>query len=70
MAKRGSAESYRIERIFRNDHPKRVIKRHLTWAEAQEHCRDPETSSSTCTKKACLAMTQKYGAWFDSIVAE
>ena len=44
---------------------KRVIQTGLTEAEAQAHCSDPETSSSTCKKSAGRARTRKYGPWFD-----
>ena len=41
--------AYRIIRFFRNGRkPQRVQgKTNLTLEEAQAHCRDPETSSST-----------------------
>ena len=42
-----------------------VIKRGLTLDEAQAHCRDPETSSSTCRNNAGQARTQRVGEWFD-----
>jgi hypothetical protein len=42
-----------------------VMKRGLTKAEAQEWCRDPETSSRTCTRPELLEMTEKRGPWFD-----
>ena len=44
---------------------KRVIQTHLTLEEAQEHCKDPETSSSTCTSAAGKARTRRMGPWFD-----
>lgn len=44
---------------------KRVIARGLTLEEAQEHCRNPETSSRTCTKAVNVARTRKMGPWFD-----
>jgi len=42
-----------------------VIKRGLTLEEAQAHCKDPETSSSTCTKPELIAYTHLTGPWFD-----
>lgn len=33
--------------------------------EAQAHCQDPQTSSSTCTSKTGRARTRRLGAWFD-----
>ncbi len=58
--------SYRIVRFYRDrDHASRIIDRGLTLAEAQKHCQDPETSSSTCTTSAGRARTRRLGAWFD-----
>tara|TARA_R100000742_G_scaffold2167_1_gene404 strand:- start:271 stop:447 length:177 start_codon:yes stop_codon:yes gene_type:complete len=42
----------------------RTIKRGLTLEEAQEHCRDPETSGSTCSDM------KKRGLWFDAYTEE
>ena len=56
--------SYRIVRMFFNKGSK-VIKSGLTLEQAQEHCRDPETSSSTCKGAAGKARTRDQGAWFD-----
>jgi hypothetical protein len=47
-----------------------IIKEGLTKAEAQAHCRDPETSSSTCTKSELVEMTSKRGEWFDGFDEE
>lgn len=58
---------YRIVRFYR-DHPtirRRVIERGLTLEQAQAHCHDLETSSSTCTKPTGEARTRRLGAWFD-----
>lgn len=58
--------NYRIIRFYFDDNiPSRTIKRGLTLEEAQAHCNDPETSSSTCTNKAGRARTNRIGAWFD-----
>lgn len=59
---------YRIVRMFRDHTPnKRQVRgmSGLTLAQAQKHCQDPETSSSTCRTAAALKRTQQYGAWFD-----
>jgi hypothetical protein len=45
---------------------KRVIARGLTLEQAQAHCDDPETSSSTCTNAAGKRRTAKIGPWFDA----
>lgn len=56
---------YKIIRFYFRDMRPRTIKRNLTLAEAQEHCRDPETSSKSATKPAARRRTKRYGAWFD-----
>lgn len=57
---------YRIIRFYRDRHPnKRTIARGLTLEEAQAHCKDPETSSSTARSKVARARTRRVGAWFD-----
>ena len=43
----------------------RVITRGLSLADAQEHCRDPETSSSTATSSHAKQRTKRCGPWFD-----
>jgi len=40
-------------------------KRGLTLEQAQAHCRDPETSSSTCKEPHNVRRTQERGPWFD-----
>lgn len=64
------AGTYKIVRMYFNEHPRRTIKRGLTLEEAQEHCRDPETSSRTCTKSRNLLRTQLMGPWFDGYEEE
>jgi hypothetical protein len=57
---------YKIVRHYKDAWPnKRIIKRGLTLAEAQAHCQDPETSSSTATGKVARARTRRLGMWFD-----
>jgi len=56
---------YKIVRRYFNDTPRRTIQSNLTLAEAQAHCSDPETSSSTCTSAVGKARTRRLGAWFD-----
>lgn len=55
---------YNVVRMyFRGGH--RIIKRGVALAEAQAHCKDPETSSSTCTSAAGRRRTKERGPWFD-----
>jgi hypothetical protein len=61
---------YRIVRHYFRDYGKRIIKRGLTLEEAQAHCRDSETSSSTCTSVDARRRTEKMGAWFDGYEEE
>jgi len=63
---------YKIIRFYRERHGggflacyKRTIKTGLTIEEAQAHCTDPETSSSTCAEPANLRRTRAVGQWFD-----
>mgnify|MGYP003657294819 FL=1 len=52
--------SYNVIRMWASENmPDTIIKTDLTLEEAQEHCRDPETSGSTCSDLS------KRGMWFD-----
>jgi hypothetical protein len=58
--------AYKIVRhYFDRPRIRRTIRTGLTLEEAQEHCSDPETSWSTCTKSAGRARTKRLGRWFD-----
>lgn len=57
--------SYKIVRMYANSSTRRTIARGLTLEQAQAHCNDPETSSSTCTSSAGKARTRSMGPWFD-----
>jgi len=61
--------SYKIMRLYFHASP-RTIKRNLTLEEAQAHCSDPETSSSTCVKAANKRRTKRLGPWFDGYIEE
>jgi hypothetical protein len=62
--------SYRIVRHYQKAAiRKRIMCDRLTLAEAQEWCRDPETSSNTATKSAARARTRRLGPWFDGYEA-
>jgi len=58
--------TYKVVRFY-FDRPgyRRTIRRGLTLAEAQTHCSDPETSSSTATSAEARRRTQRLGPWFD-----
>lgn len=56
---------YRIVRHFFRSNRKVTVFDRLTLAEAQEHCRNPESSSRTATSKEGKARTRKSGPWFD-----
>jgi len=63
--------SYRIVRFYLNaGMRRRVIDTGLTLEEAQDHCKDPDSSSSTCSSKTGCARTRKVGAWFDGYEEE
>lgn len=56
---------YKVIRFFFNSNRKLVVKTGLTLEQAQAHCQNPETSSSTCTKAINKRRTKMYGKWFD-----
>lgn len=56
---------YNIIRGYLKSDEMHTIRRNVTLAEAQKHCKDPETSSSTCTKPEGKARTERFGPWFD-----
>lgn len=57
-------QTYAIYRHFFSK-GKEFIEGGLTLEEAQEHCKNPETSSKTCTESEGIARTMLYGPWFD-----
>ena len=64
--------TYKIIRFYR-DAPelnRTVVTRGLTLEQAQEHCHDPETSSSTATSPEAVARTEAHGPWFDGYEEE
>ena len=59
------SDVYKIVRFYANPYkPNRTVKVGLTLEEAQEYCKDPETSSTTCKKPENKARTNLYGGWF------
>jgi hypothetical protein len=62
--------AYRIVRhYFDAGIRKRIIDTGLTLEQAQAHCHDPETASSTCQGKVGKARTLLLGPWFDGFEA-
>jgi hypothetical protein len=61
--------TYKIVRHFQN-RDNEVIERGLTLEEAQAHCQDDESSSSTATGAEAMMVTESYGAWFDGYTEE
>lgn len=63
---RGSAyhRGYKVVRFYARGGRHTIIKR-CTLADAQAHCKDPETSSKTATSAAARRVTRRMGAWFD-----
>lgn len=61
---------YKIVRHYFEPSGKRTIKTGLTLEQAQAHCKDPETSSSTAVGSKARQRTQRYGAWFDGYSEE
>jgi len=61
-------KTYKIIRIFADPNKQEYTVRgltNLTLAQAQAHCRNNDTSSSTCRTDTGLARFKKYGDWFD-----
>lgn len=57
---------YKIVRMYFNDSiPTRTIQTGLTLEQAQAHCNDPETSSSTAKSYRARKRTERLGPWFD-----
>jgi hypothetical protein len=63
-------KTYKVCRKFKENDLLDIVATGLTLEEAKEHCTDPETSSSTCTKRELLMMTERLGAWFDYFTEE
>lgn len=65
-----SDTTYKVIRMFRDSSKRMIIKTGLTLKEAQAHCKDPETSSSTATGIVELTLTKNFGPWFDGYEEE
>ncbi len=64
IPRKGKNKMYKIIRHYQ-EHSNEVIAVDLTLEEAQAHCKDPETSSSTCKEAVNTDRTDKMGEWFD-----
>lgn len=65
------APTYRIVRTFESKPASRKgLPSGLTLEQAQEHCRDLNTSSSTAWKTSAVERTKRYGRWFDGYEQE
>ncbi len=63
--KKGTAESYKVVRLYYSLRRPRTMARGMTLEEAQAWCNDPETSSETATSAKARRHTAAYGKWFD-----
>ena len=58
--------SYNVVRMYRDRSDLNyILHRGLTLEEAQAHCREEETSSSTCKADEGIERAQRFGPWFD-----
>lgn len=62
-------QTYRIVRFYQRG-GRRTIRRGLTLEQAQRHCKDPETSSTTCRLARNVRRTRRLGPWFDGYTEE
>ena len=63
---------YKIVRFYQNapDLNGSIVTTGLTLDQAQAHCQDPESSSSTATSAEAVDRTAAHGAWFDGYTDE
>lgn len=58
--------TFNVVRFYQDPNKRRrTILFDLSLAEAQRHCSDPETSSSTATSARAKRITRRNGPWFD-----
>ena len=62
--------SYKIVRFYAAGVENRVIDTGLSLEEAKAHCKDPESSSRTCTSADGVRETDQYGDWFDGFTED
>jgi hypothetical protein len=56
---------YMIVRFYMSGEPEKVIRKNVSLAEAQAHCNNPETTSTTATCARSAKITAAHGEWFD-----
>ena len=61
---------YKITRLYENWQTDENIETGLTLEEAKAYCKDPETSSRTCTTTEGIRRTEVFGNWFCSYEEE
>jgi len=61
---------YKIIRFYEYDAPEDVGISGLTLEQAKAHCKDPETSSETCTTEEGKNRTAIVGRWFEGYTTE
>ncbi len=61
---------FQIVRGYRDTESREIVEIELTLDEARAHCRDPETSSSTCKSPEGVARTKRHGPWFEGYERE
>ncbi len=63
--------TYKIVRFYQNPNMRcRTIMTGLSLEQAQAHCNDPETSSTTAKSRAAKRITKRNGPWFDGYTEE
>lgn len=63
--------TYRIVRhFFAGRVQRRGLPSGLSLEQAQAHCQDLNTSSTTAWKTSAIQRTKRYGAWFDGYEQE
>lgn len=58
-------DTYEIVRFYQRGFPSKVLRRHVSLEEAQEHCSNPLTSSRTASTPEAQSHTCQFGPWFD-----
>ena len=62
--------TYEIVRHYKDGHDSEIMETGLTRQEAQEWCKDPETSSKTAEDPENVRRTEEHGEWFDGFREE